>query len=246
MILHDRIPYDITRPRPLPGIAPFDVSEWLWVDEAYAGQMAERRARLQGDRASVLALDPAAQPAAQELLDLALGLLPEGFAVDAEGVDCPDGVRMALDRSDPLAVLGGILQQDFCLMEKRGDQHVLTGAVLCFPASWRLDEKYLRPMTAIHDPVDSYDADMARRVQRLFDGVQPERPLWRFNAFPYVSPDLYQPRSVTEPRPPVPQGQAAYWRSERQCLVRLPRTGAVVFSIHTYVVRAEAISSGTD
>ena len=26
-------------------------------------------------------------------------------------------------------------------------------------------------------------------------------------------------------------------RSERQCLVRLPQTGAVVFAIHTYVVR---------
>nr|MCU0911011.1 DUF3445 domain-containing protein [Paracoccaceae bacterium] len=30
-------------------------------------------------------------------------------------------------------------------------------------------------------------------------------------------------------------------RCERQCLVRLPVTGAVVFSIHTYVVEAAGL-----
>jgi len=31
-------------------------------------------------------------------------------------------------------------------------------------------------------------------------------------------------------------GSAPYLRSERQSILRLPDTGAVVFSIHTYVV----------
>ncbi len=245
MILQDRIPYDVTAPRPLPGIAPLDPSDWLIVDEAYAGQMAERRRLLSDHRDEVLALSVGAIPAAEELLETVLGSLPDGFSRAEDSVSCPDGARIALDRADPLGTLGRIVQEDLCLMEKHGDQHVLTGAVLCFPASWRLDEKFMRPMTAIHDPVDSFDENIARRVQRLFDGVQPGRPLWRFNALRYAEPELFQPRSLHAPRAPVDSASAPFWRSERQCILRLPRTRAVVFSIHTYLVRSAALTAGT-
>jgi len=33
-----------------------------------------------------------------------------------------------------------------------------------------------------------------------------------------------------------------YMRSERQVIARLPRSGAVVFSIHTYIVPLERLS----
>lgn len=244
MILQDRIPYDIHQAPKLPGIKPFDPAEWLQVDEAYAGQMAERRRLLDTRRAAVLALDPQAMPAAQELSEKVLAALPEGFTVTETAVQCPDGVEIAWDATDPLGTLGRIVQEDLCLMEKRGSEHVLTGAVLCFPASWRLDEKLMRPMTAIHDPVEIYDDTLARRVQRLFDGVRAGQPLWRFNAFPYASADLHQPRSVTAPRTEVDPQSAPFWRSERQCLVRLPQTQAVVFSIHTYVVRGGTVTAG--
>jgi len=114
---------------------------------------------------------------------------------------------------------------------------VLTGAVWCVPASWLLDEKSERPMTAIHGGVPSYDTDIARRVQRLFDGVQVDRPLWRFNRLWYADAALHQPRSVHVPRPEPTDGATRFFRCEKQCLIRLPRTRAVVFSIHTYVLR---------
>lgn len=246
MILQDRIPYDIQTAQRLPGIQPLDPAEWLRVDEAFAGQMAERRRLMDTRRSAVLALDPEAEPAARELLEVVLAALPEGFTVTGTLVRCPDGATIPVDQRDPLGTLGRIVQEDLCLMEKRGDQHVLTGAVLCFPASWQLDEKFLRPMTAIHDPVDSYNDSLARRVQRLFDGVREGRPLWRCNAFPYAEPDLHQPRLATEPRAKVDPASAPFWRSERQCLVRLPKTAAVAFSIHTYVVRGAGVRAGID
>ncbi len=245
MILQDRIPYDIHPTPRLPGIKPLNPAEWLQVDEAYAAQMAQRRHLLDTRRDAVLALDPQAVPAARELSARVLAGLPAGFTVTGTAVICPDGTTVARDANDPLGTLGRIVQEDLCLMEKRGAEHVLTGAVLCFPASWRLDEKFMRPMTAIHDPVDSYDADIARRVQRLFDGVRAGQPLWRFNAFPYASAELHQPRSVTQRRAEVDPDSAPFWRSERQCLVRLPESQAVVFSIHTYVVQSAAITAGT-
>lgn len=244
MILQTSLPYDVFSPRPLPGVRPLGDDPWLLVDDAYGAQMAERARLLDTRRAAVLDLPQVGRAAADELLDLVLDALPAGFERGGDSVMRPDGVHLTLERDDPLGTLGQLVQEDLCLLERIGGQHVLTGAVLCFPASWRLAEKILRPLDAIHGPVHSYDAHMARRVQRLFDGLQVGRPVWRFNALWYEDPALHQPRAETEPRPLSDPGTAPYLRSERQCLLRLPRTRAVVFSIHTFVV-ARGISAGS-
>jgi len=82
-----------------------------------------------------------------------------------------------VDYDDPMGCMGQIAQNDFAIMEQRGSEHVLTAAVLCFPASWLLAEKFMRGLVGIHDPVDPYDDQIAKRVQRLFDGIQVDRPL---------------------------------------------------------------------
>lgn len=239
MILHSSMPYDaFTKPR-LPGVAPLDPATWLLVDEAHAGQMAERDRLLAACRPDVLQLDPAARLAAEELLEVVLAALPEGYARADDKVVRPDGQRVLVKDGDPLGTVGRLVQEDMCILQKRGHEHVLTGAVLCFPASWRLDEKFLCPLTDIHVPVASYDENIALRVQRLFDGVRVGRPLWRFNALWYADAALHQPRSMQNRRAERGAAQAGYLRSERQCILRLPRTDAIVFSIHTYVLTRE-------
>ncbi len=245
MVLHDRLPFAPwadPRTRRLPGIVPVDPGDWLRVDEAFAGQMA-LRAMLMADRpALVHALDPGAMPAALELLDRVLVDLPGlGYQVGAQQVLRPDGVGVALNRAAPLLTLGHLCQNDFCLLERRGEEHVLTGAILCFPASWTLAEKFLRPLIGIHGNVPVYDGSVAPRVQRLFDAIRPEQPLWRANALHYEDADLYHPRSEAEPRR-KPQGLGGFIRSERQCLVKLAVSQAVVFSIHTYLIRDAALT----
>lgn len=246
LILQNCLPYDPFKPRPLPGIAPLDLSEWLRVDEAFAGQMARREALICGARDAVLALDAAARPAAQELLDtvIAAQLAKPGFVREGGAIRRPDGALVVVDRDNPLASAGRLAQEDFCLLEKReGDsEHILTGAVLCFPASWSLEEKFMRGLIGVHRPVGEYDADLAKRVQRLFDGVRAGRGLWRFNAFWYASPELHQPRREDDRREARREVTGAYLRSELQTLRRLPKTGAVVFGIHTYVLRAQDVA----
>lgn len=235
-ILQTATPYDVTVPRPLPGIAPLDMADWLLVDEAFAAQMAERARLLAERRADVLAVTGGAGPAMDELLQVVLEWLAQhgaGYAISAREVRRPDGVRVRIDRGDPMGTLGHLVQEDLCVMEKHGEAHVLTAAVLCFPASWRLSAKIGRPLLAIHDPVPEYPA-IARRVQRLFDGVQPGRPLWRFNAHGYGDPALYHP--VRESGDEDARARLPFLRSERQCVLRLPKTRACVFSIHTYVL----------
>jgi len=238
-ILQSRLPFAPwmdPRTARLPGILPVEGDDWLRVDDAFAGQMAERDARIAATPDLVHALLPEAEPAAQELLDHVLAKLArtEGYHITPDSVTRPDGVTVALDRSQPMLTAGRLVQEDLCLLAHDGTEHRLTAAILCFPASWTLAQKIGRPMTTIHVPVTPYTEDVARRVQRLFDAIRPEQALWRMNWLTYDDPTLFQPRLEGEPRP-RPR-DLIYIRCERQCLKRLPLSRAVVFSIHTYIV----------
>lgn len=221
----------------LPGMLPCGAEDWIRADEAFAGQMAERDWLIATRQPLVHALLPEGRAAAEELLETVLEILSRrpGYAVDPARVTRPDGVEVRVDRAFPLVTLGRLVQEDLCLMQRQGAESVLTGAILCFPASWTLAQKIGQPMTGIHRPVHHYDEEIARRVQRLFDMVRLGQPLERYNALVYDDPTLFQPRLEGESRPrPVDR---LYMRCERQCLLRLPQSRAVVFSIHTYLVR---------
>jgi hypothetical protein len=239
-ILQSNLPDDMAEARALPGIQPLTHGAWLRVDDAYAAQMAHRRGLIAARRGEVFWQEETATEACAEVLAEALRILPElGFEINADCVICPDGHEVDLGADAPLVVLGLIVQEDICILQKRGAEHVLVAANLCFPAYWMLSEKAGRPLIGIHDTVPEYDADIARRVQRLFDGVRAGLPLWRHNLIWRDDPELFQPRSIHAPRhaAPAPE-QARFKRAERQSIVRMPHTDTVVFSIHTYVVRS--------
>ena len=160
MILQDALPYDIHAARPLPGVQPLGAASWLLVDEAHAAQMAERTRLLAHRRADVLRQTATGNAAAAELLDVVLAHLPAGYRRGPDHVTRPDGVQVDLRPSDPLGTLGHLVQEDLCILEKPedGSEHVMTGAVLCFPAGWRLSEKIGRPLTAIPDPFGKYES----------------------------------------------------------------------------------------
>ncbi len=217
----------------LPAMRPVD--DWLRVDDAYSAQLALKADLIADRRDSVIAVCDGAGAALDELLGHVVDHLPDGFAVSGEMVTRPDGVTVAIDRGDPLLTLSQIVQEDLCILQKQGDEHVLTAALLCFPSSWTLAQKIGKPLGAIHVPVAEYDDNIARRVQRLFDGVQVGRPLWRANFLRYDEAALHQPRREDDPRP-VGGPDAQFERSERQTVLRLPQTASVVFSIHVSVV----------
>lgn len=241
-ILQSRLPFAPwmeARTWRLPGVVPAGPDGWLSVDDAFGRQMAERDRLIAERPDKVLGMLERARPAAAELLDAVLERLraTPGYDVGAGAVRRPDGVTVALERDRPMTVLGRLVQEDLCLLDHDGAESVLVAAALCFPASWTLAEKLGRPMLRIHEPVKHYTEDVAKRVQRLFDAIRPEQPLQRWNALVYDEPELHQPRSEGQRRPrPV---RRDFLRSERQVLLRLPASRAVVFSIHTWVVRME-------
>ncbi|MFV2002544.1 MAG: DUF3445 domain-containing protein [Paracoccaceae bacterium] len=230
----------------LPGMQPFDLADWLIRDDAFDAQMGLRDRLIRERRGAIVRLADSARPAATALLEEVLDALSRApdYVVSARQVVRPDAVVVALDRDDPMGCIGRLAQEDFCLLEKPdgAPEHVLSGAVLCFPAGWTLDEKFMRPLRLIHRPVAPYDDNVARRVQRLFDAIRPERPIWRANGLFYDDPGLFAPHREADERPEAGVG-APYLRAERQCLRRLKNSPAVVFSIHTFMVRRADLSA---
>jgi dimethylamine monooxygenase subunit A len=226
----------------LPGTGPVAMADWLVRDEVYAEQMALRDRLIAERPRDVHALEAGAGAAAGELLALILERLDPGYLRNGEAVTRPDGVVVSLT-DDPLLVAGRLVQEDLLLLQKAASEaeHRLTGGVLCFPSNWTLAEKMGKGLARIHLPVEEYDATVVRRVQRLFDCLRPGTPIMRSNLLIYGVPHLYNPRTEWDRHRPAPDGER-FIRVERQCLLKLPTTGAVVFSIHTYMVRPEALT----
>jgi len=74
--------------------------------------------------------------------------------------------------------------------------------------------------------------------------IRMEQPLWRANFLIYTDPDLHQPRREGVPKP-IKSAAPRYIRVERQSFRRLPKTGAVVFGIHTSIIAARRLNEAT-
>ena len=227
------------------GIKALDLQAWIEVDELFVDQLAERRRLLAERRAEVLAGLPESRAGQEELLALLLDHLTARF---------PDHYRRHGGRiknratgesfdleawaGAPLELAGRLVQEDLCLMQRGEAGYRLVAAVLCFPAHWRLADKLGRPLQAIHDPVPGFGERLAAPVDRFFASIQVERPVWRVNWSLVDTPTLFLPpehRGRPRPIAAARAGEELWLRVERQTLRRLPRTGDVVFGIHTCV-----------
>ncbi|MEM9129772.1 MAG: DUF3445 domain-containing protein [Pseudomonadota bacterium] len=242
-VFQKQVPYDTERNR-LPGVRGFALSDWLTRDDAFAAQMALRDDLIANRRDKVIAMTDVGRAPTDELLDYVLAWLKEhdsDYQVHLSHVIRPDGRKLEIKRTDPLAVLGQLIQQDLCLLLPQRAQHNLVAAVVCFPANWRLAEKIGKTLTHVHEPVPEYDDKLARRVQRIFDVVEVDKPVWRFNALDYQNAALFQPERIGGDYMEPGSLDHPYFRSERQCILRLPRTRACVFSIHTFVLEKAGV-----
>ncbi|MGF1552010.1 MAG: DUF3445 domain-containing protein [Paracoccaceae bacterium] len=237
------LPFLDPRQSRLPGIQPLDPAEWTVVHDDFAAQMRLRERLIEARADAVLATLPEGVAPAEELRAVLLDHLAgcPDYAAENGALVRPDGARVATS-GPAMAAIGRMAAEDWCVLtpDPEAGEYRLVAAVLCFPSRWSLAEKLGRPLTAIHDPVPDYDATLARRVNRLFEGIRPGRPLWRANWLVHDDPTLFQPSAKGD------AGDAAghdglYLRTERQTLARLPETEAVVFGIKTSVTPIEAL-----
>jgi hypothetical protein len=151
----------------------------------------------------------------------------------------------------PIDAAARLVAEDLCLLvpSNGGGGWVLGAASVCFPSHWRVTEKLGLPLAAVHAPVPDYAAELAHRVDRFLGRMRAGRGVVRRNWTVHTEPDLYAPDLPAPPDPPIAPGEAGqrlWLRSERQTLIRLPRTGAIVFTIRTQQVRLAAVATHPD
>jgi hypothetical protein len=248
------MPFDKGRFRLSMGIISLNLDEWLEPDEYYYRELLEKEALLANQNNEVFQSKKGSQLAQQEVLDLITDYMntfhSELVRIDGDKIFI-DGIKRNFSRKEfaemPLNLAGRIVQEDLCLMAPGDTGYTLEAASLCFPSRWRLIDKIGRRMVDIHSPVPDYENKLARPVDRYFDKLDINKPVWRVNWSLTDDPDLYQPirktstdyaRSINSKN----AGDLIFLRCERQTLRRLPNTGWILFSIKTYVDKVSALA----
>ncbi len=209
------------------GVHTLDLEDWLVRDERFDEELALKAELLSTRPSEVFAARPGCEAASAEVLELVTGWLATHPGPTAPPP--PAGLH-------PLDAAGRLVQEDLCLMVADEGRYRLEAASLCFPSHWRLHDKLGHSLATIHAPVPHYAEELAAKVDTFFERLRADRPVRRRNLSIHNHDELFRPEPHESPASfaPDPSGVRRVWlRSERQTLVRLAHTGAVLFTIKT-------------
>lgn len=222
------------------GLKPLSIADWIEIDDQFVSYLQRKTELLKTHQSEVFASLPNTQIAQQEVLDLLLEHLSEQFPELYDRTFKTITVKATnqtwnIDQFEPLDVAGRLVQEDLCLMQPSDRGYILAAASLCFPLRWRLLAKLGNPMMQIHQPVPDYPEQLGNPVDRLFDRLKVDRPVFRLNWSIVETPELYlgyQSHSSTHSVELTPDD--LWIRVERQTLRRLAQSGWILFMIRTY------------
>lgn len=157
----------------------------------------------------------------------------------------------------PLDWLGRQVQEDLLLLAEDDERGTpLVAGHLCFAAGWSLDAKMGQSFSLIHGPVPQFAERIGRPADLLMRRLKAGHPTGRVGWSLGTDPDLnHAPRHADRWRgrhdgiTADDVGGRCYLRLERQTFSRLPRTRAVLFTIHTYRAPLDqvlAVADGPD
>jgi hypothetical protein len=231
------------------GTRPVAPAHWLLTGPDRAAQLALKRQLLADRRSEVLAVQPGAEAACLEVHDLVLAAVGQrGPATSVAGQ--PAGATA----EHALVTASLQVQEDLCVMAPRHGEWVLVAGSVSFPSRWRLADKLGATLDGIHAPVPGYPARLSRATGELFarlaegssragESVPAARPptdvLGRFNWTLTTEDDLFAPEPARSrvALTPVQVPDRVWLRVERQTLRSLPESGAVLFTIRTFLTR---------
>uniref|UniRef100_A0A7I4CND3 Uncharacterized protein n=1 Tax=Physcomitrium patens TaxID=3218 RepID=A0A7I4CND3_PHYPA len=151
---------------------------------------------------------------------------------------------------NPLEVMSRVVQEHICLlMNVNGTLRLVSGAVL-FPQRWQLLEKMGMDIASIHMSVPLLANEIGSAVYQFFTRLKVGKPVWRANWAIVDDPTLFQSLNEEDIYAAI-QGKKRrtfdstahrgtvssqlFTRCERETLMKLPRSGAIVFTIRTYI-----------
>ncbi len=147
-----------------------------------------------------------------------------------------------------MAIAAKLVQDDMTILVEGDDgQYYLKAGCVLLAGSWKLTDKMHLPLAQIHlsGHVPMYKEKLQVSMDRFFSKMQPEKLVVRHNYFFQTDGNLAWSKIMgsedsddfgwhnAPDNPPIEQ---CYFRTERQTLRRLPRTGALLFTVRTYLI----------
>jgi len=239
-------PYDGSRKAFSVGLAPLNLDEWIEPDPKLAARLAERAGLIRDKRDVVLREEEDTRGIQREALELIVAHVvaryPAHYRLEGRRLTVePTGYSVDLDDESepPLAIAGHIVTDDLLILTPSAAGYRLVAAVLCFPSAWSLAERFGQTLDGLHEKVPGYPSKLARVMNRIFDNLKVDQPVWRVNWSIYPDDALHHPESKERPRQwfddPANLAPEAFVRVERQTLRRMPESGAMLFTIRIHV-----------
>jgi dimethylamine monooxygenase subunit A len=213
--------------------------------ERHADLLAQRRHWLRTDTARCAALLPGAEPLLEETIALARSFGapvsdPARSSIASQNAGSETGAPTeAANAFARCLALGEAWEADYLLLKQDaadGRFHLLGGCV-CFPSSWRFEEKVGKPLEVIHTPVPHLNEQLASPIHNFLSRIKPGAAWCRANWGLSRSPELNQhpARGLPKLRPPLREDEV-WLRVEDQALVALPESRGVLFGIRMTVI----------
>lgn len=214
-------------------LRPVDDSRDFFAQQDASGAMLAERARwLAEEEQKYAALLPEAEAAVMETLQLA------HVWGQVRDDDYVRGDRHAPPPKEAMLQLGHAWEPDIVWMHPdETGTHRLAGGVVCFPSSWALREKLGCMMAEVHAPVPGLNAELGRQIDTFLQRMTPG-DVWRRENWS-LSRDGELNHHPSHQRPKLDAGitgQHVWLRLEHQLLMKLPRSGSVLFGIRIEVV----------
>ena len=237
------------------GLRTMQWDDWIELDSDFPRFHADKTRRLAERGSKCVRTAPEAFPAALELLSELSSYLPERYPSLYRPTK--NGLINLLTQEtfnltfpplaeDPMALAARLVQDDLAIMIEKpdGQYYLLAGAIL-LAGFWRLEDKFGMPLSEIHTSGDvpQFKEKLEKGMLNFFRRIKPSDPVLRNNYFIQVDDDLAWSHSIgSEDSEGIGWATAEknkaiehhYFRSERQSLRRLPKSGGVVFTIRTY------------
>ena len=208
------------------GLRPGDLASFFDMDEALL-KWRRHALDVHPDRYA------AAMPGSEKAMTEAAGLMAGNTDFLADG----PSLERCLD-------LGRCVAADWVLLSPSvADHHPVIAGAVCFPSGWSLPEKLGKPIEKVHGPVPSLKEELTPSIhtflERLVPGVPWERDNWGLTADAELDHHPDVARSALDSDATL---TTTWLRLERQLLVRLPRTRAILFGIRVSTHRLDALS----
>lgn len=168
----------------------------------------------------------------------------------------PIKVDSSYDSDTILDFLSQTIEEDFIILlkdpsridEKDGDEYFFKAGIFAFAAGFNPRDRFNTPLSFIHHPIPGYESKLKLSMNRFFNRIQPGQFVTRSNFSVQTHNKYYVDDSNKGHNLPAGFEQKplnrhdldfdnqVHYRSERQTLTKLPNSGAIIFTIRTYLL----------